>query len=163
MEEELLELFNPVYDEIRLDKVKELLAKGANPNFINSQGDNVLRLSLDRPEFFQVLINFKGDINLEIEGIPLVHHLLYDRGDPYISESDRKRLEEVLMLLLENNVELNHVDTRGNTALDIIISNKPPYEIQDMLLDKGAIAVKNKRLFESNRYQKKRMERLQKR
>jgi uncharacterized protein len=114
--------------EENLDKVKELLQKGADPNFQNSRGNAVL-IEVARAGFTPVaklLLDHGAKVNLQDK-----------RGMSALMEAAAKGNLDLTKILLEKGADLNLKSATGATAL-LHATTGGHAQVAEYLKSKGA-------------------------
>ena len=114
--------------EENLDKVKELLQKGADPNFQNCRGNTVLieAVRTGHAAVAKLLLDHGVKTNLQDK-----------RGMSALMEAAAKGNLELVKILLDKGADLNLRSATGTTALAFAITGGHA-QVADLLKSKGA-------------------------
>ena len=112
-----------------IQRVRELLDSGVDPNFQNRFGMTALMMASawGYTEIVRLLLEKGADPNIQSRNM-----VLYDFGDTALMYATLEGETEIVRLLLENGANPNIINNNGNTALSLALDNEHT-EIAELL------------------------------
>ena len=135
------ELYDYVKKKASLQKVRELIKDGANVNYIASDGWTPLMRASHYMFFNCVKLLIENGANVNLLSNDGFSALMIISSDKYNFEK-RKSVKDIVDILIENDVDLNIKNTKGQDIFDIndklhkYICNKFPVEYKKYLTKK---------------------------
>ncbi|MDR1052553.1 MAG: hypothetical protein LBL39_00095 [Planctomycetaceae bacterium] len=128
-DEKFVDLINA--DEPDAGKIGEELEAGANVNA--RLGDlPAIYYAINRAQssgdtsVVKVLVSHKVDVNVKVNGSPLLHAVLWGLDE----EVSAKTAQEIILLLVKAGADVGAVDEDGNSPAKILEENELPYAAQ---------------------------------
>ncbi|SMF13983.1 hypothetical protein SAMN02745866_00893 [Alteromonadaceae bacterium Bs31] len=146
------------YDELTASKVPQLVSNGADVNWVNDEGDDILTyaIAMENPDMVKALIHAGANLS---DSRNAHRSALYDalqyahnattltildagkalgplKGMPHEAVSYGSSLE-VLKKLIELGADLHEIDESGENLLTTAVRNSADLDIIDYLLQKG--------------------------
>lgn len=130
-------LFNAA-ESSDLDRVKELISKGANLDVKNERGETLLHVAAVQGnyELTNLLIASGADVNVADKWKDTPLHELEVRG--FMAYLHVRRLRDIARLLLDKGADINARNSYGKTPLHVIVSGAGDKELTQLYISKGA-------------------------
>ena len=122
-----------------IDKIKSLIANGADVNAKNFEGDTPIHVAVmqNRKDVVELLINKGANVNVECEEDCYMQDILSSTANTPLQIAALKGYSEIAELLIKNGAKVNAKAKSGHTALHYAVF-KGHKAIVDLLLDNQA-------------------------